>query len=654
MSYAGRMARQQADSAIKRDVIRALIELITNANDDYIRIESKGGRAEGTIIVAAEWRRKGESVLRVMDKAQGMSRSTLDECLGNYAQLSSGLDQGLSVRGYFGRGLKDAILGLGEGKVYTIKNGILNEGWLGMREGHAHLEIEDERVATKEDRERFFLGLCEKGNGTCVEIRVTRDDVQVYQKDNLKRYLETHYALRDLMSNANRRVELWALPSNQKAGLKYEYPVAETVLEHEAGFIYQGEAVAVRILINKSPEPLSTPSEADSYAEAGFVVDAMHADGQRIVLENTLFGFDKIMGSERFYGRVSCPHLVDLLREEQPVVLANRDGLDWMHPFNKALRKHVESVVEPLIRDEERRLMSEARPSDDSRHRERKQVVVSALNEIAKLELGAAGKDGDPRTPYIPPQGIGFVPQFVNVLYRKEAALCLRARTPDVVQNGDVALVESEKPSIVLKARQFEFVEREDAAGVAEAKVIVEGRKLGEDGLVTAVVGDIRVQCWVRVVAKHEAPKTHIKKREHGGIVHDIQYFDDADPKQRVILKDGIVKVFLRAPSVQPYVDKSGNLWETPQAQVLLAELVTEAFTRELAATKVRSGKALAVPGQEVEAVQREFLKLQYQYVGRIHEAIVEPRFRTGSSEQLRRRRPTKRELQERSASEID
>ena len=653
MSYAGRHALMEADQAIKSDVVRALIELITNSNDDYIRIESDGRVADGRIVVAVEWRRKGQSVLRVLDRAQGMSRSTLDECLGTYSQLSSGLDRGLSVRGYFGRGLKDAILGLGEGKVYTIKNGILNEGWLGMRDGFAHLEIEDERVATKADRDSLFLGLCEKGNGTCVEIRVTRDDVHVHQKDNLKRYLETHYALRDLMSNPNRQLELWTLPSNQKTTLKYEYPVAEMVHEGEEGFMYDGTVMPAHVNVCRSADPLSTPSDVDAYAEAGFIVDAMHADGQRIVLENSLFGFDKVVGSDRFYGRVSCPHLVTLLKEQQPVVLTTRDGLDWRHPFNKALRKHVESVIEPFIRDEERRLKAESRPLDDSRHRERKHAAVSALNEIAKLELGAVGGDsGDPRTPYVPVQGIGFVPQFVNVLYRREAGLCLRARTPDVVQPGDVALVDSERPSIVLKARQFEFAEREDAMGVAEAKVIIEGTKLGDDGVVTATVGDIKVQCWVRVIARHEAPKTHHKKREHGGMVQDIKFFDNSDAKQRVALQDGVVKVFTRAPSVEPYVDKSGTLWETPQGQVLLAELVTEAFTRELAATKVRSGKALGVPGQEVEAVQREFHKLQFEYAAKIHEAIVEGRFRSPS--QARKHRPTKQQLLERSVSEID
>jgi hypothetical protein len=39
LEYADRLAVQQADQAIRKDVVRALVELITNANDSYHRLE---------------------------------------------------------------------------------------------------------------------------------------------------------------------------------------------------------------------------------------------------------------------------------------------------------------------------------------------------------------------------------------------------------------------------------------------------------------------------------------------------------------------------------------------------------------------------------------------------------------------------------------
>ena len=43
LEYADRVALQQADQAIRKDVLRALVELVTNSNDSYSRLEDTGG-----------------------------------------------------------------------------------------------------------------------------------------------------------------------------------------------------------------------------------------------------------------------------------------------------------------------------------------------------------------------------------------------------------------------------------------------------------------------------------------------------------------------------------------------------------------------------------------------------------------------------------
>ena len=47
MDYADRFGIQQADQAIKRDIVRALVELITNSDDSYRRIENTGRSVDG-------------------------------------------------------------------------------------------------------------------------------------------------------------------------------------------------------------------------------------------------------------------------------------------------------------------------------------------------------------------------------------------------------------------------------------------------------------------------------------------------------------------------------------------------------------------------------------------------------------------------------
>lgn len=42
LEYDDRVAIQQADQAIRKDVIRAIVELTTNCNDSYHRLEDAG------------------------------------------------------------------------------------------------------------------------------------------------------------------------------------------------------------------------------------------------------------------------------------------------------------------------------------------------------------------------------------------------------------------------------------------------------------------------------------------------------------------------------------------------------------------------------------------------------------------------------------
>jgi len=42
IQFDDRFITQQADQAIRRDLFRALVELITNANDSYRRLENEG------------------------------------------------------------------------------------------------------------------------------------------------------------------------------------------------------------------------------------------------------------------------------------------------------------------------------------------------------------------------------------------------------------------------------------------------------------------------------------------------------------------------------------------------------------------------------------------------------------------------------------
>ena len=69
LQYADRVALQQADQAIRKDILRALVEIITNSNDSYSRLEDAGSHASGEIIIDL-LRKHKNSVIRVRDFAE--------------------------------------------------------------------------------------------------------------------------------------------------------------------------------------------------------------------------------------------------------------------------------------------------------------------------------------------------------------------------------------------------------------------------------------------------------------------------------------------------------------------------------------------------------------------------------------------------------
>jgi HSP90 family molecular chaperone len=114
------VALQQADQAIRKDVFRALVEVITNCNDSYSRLEQAGWSVGGEIIIEVQRKHKN-SVIRIFDHAEGMTDSRMDKVVGTYGEATSGIKEDKHVRGMWGRGLKDSIFGLGHGYVRSFK-----------------------------------------------------------------------------------------------------------------------------------------------------------------------------------------------------------------------------------------------------------------------------------------------------------------------------------------------------------------------------------------------------------------------------------------------------------------------------------------------------------------------------------------------------
>ena len=151
--------------------------------------------------------------------------------------------------------------------------------------------------------------------------------------------------------------------------------------------------------------------------------------------------------------------------------------------------------------------------------------------------------------------------------------------------------------------------------------------------MITAECEGLIAEAMVRVVARSEqSDPNEPRPRRRRGLFNEVRFSEERDPRQRVRYdresKDVIIAV--NHASVRPYIrDVTGTGNDTPQGQVMLAELISEAVCETIARHGIETGRFAAPVGGEVEAIQVQQLRLQNQYSGLIHEAIVAPEFRT-------------------------
>jgi hypothetical protein len=617
LQYADRVALQQADQAIRKDVLRALVEIITNCNDSYSRLEYAGQQVNGEIVIDVH-RKHQNSVIRVRDHAEGMTDLRMDKVVGTYGEATSGLKEDKHVRGMWGRGLKDSIFGLGYGHVYSFKGANFYSCSLLIKNGIPTFKLNLPIRANATLRQDYEMP---EGNGTILEIIISRADVKVPQFDNLRNYLQRHFELRPIMSNPQRRIILRDIISagkiRQEHVLSYKSPKGEKVLDEEIAI--EGYPVTAQLEVFRSGIQLSTRSEEGDYADGGLLVVS-----KATIISLTMLKFENDPYAGYFYGSIQCDHLHDLMKNDEPVLTATRDGINWSHPFAKALKLAVESKLEPLILAERKHAVHDEQTKLDKRLRQKIDHALHELNSIALTELSDR-KEGDSHKQIeLPPSGIGFFPERVYVQTGQTLSLSLLVKLVESANVGATVTVISNSPEVIVLTQQVVIQPHKHDPSIGQARIKVEGRQVGGEGTVTAYIGKHRAQVLVQVRSKKETIIIEPSKNSNA-LFTDIHFDDRMDPRQRVYFDrvNSSIVIATAAPSVKLYLDEQDRLDTTVQGQVLLAELITEAMCREIARHGVEIGKFLAPDGAEADAVQNHFIRLQNQYAHLIHQYIV-------------------------------
>jgi len=95
------VADVQARATIS-DLIDAIVELVTNCDDSYLKLEQSGENPSGKIEILIKRTKDGQlKELRISDEAGGISPKKFENIL-RYGKNTSAIYEGKDVRGFFG------------------------------------------------------------------------------------------------------------------------------------------------------------------------------------------------------------------------------------------------------------------------------------------------------------------------------------------------------------------------------------------------------------------------------------------------------------------------------------------------------------------------------------------------------------------------
>lgn len=381
-----RGVRQDDADAMGSDIVRAIIEFVTNSDDAYERL----GRARREKITVEVIRRRGaSSIVRVKDFAGGMTADEMKQKLNEAGGRTSGFESGQAVRGLLGRGAKD-----------TAHFGPVS--WMSQKNratSRYSIDPQDRLHPVLEHRLPSDPGFGRR-DGTVVELQVD-SRFSVGKHETLLESLRRHYALRPMLRDRpGREIRL----SDGKCAEKivYHEPRGELLLENAPLPICGNWPGGATLTLALAPESLDDGRGRERWNHSVLIADGRAGhdvfDGGRFAR-----GADQ-MHLRRLFGTINVPAIGGLMRayddaeEAQaehpasnptPIITRGRRGLVGRsdHPFVDALYAALENAIEPFIDRLRKEEEAKARPQQ-SKDLQRRLRAVGKLfdSEMARDE----------------------------------------------------------------------------------------------------------------------------------------------------------------------------------------------------------------------------------------------------------------------------
>lgn len=567
------VALEQAKGTIS-NIADAIVELITNSDDSYLGIEQDGKSTSGIINIHVK-RLKGGKLkeVTIIDEAAGMTPEKLEKVI-TYGKKTSSIYEGKSVRGFFGRGLKESIIAIGSGEILTTAKGIKTHGkyYYDYDVGKLTWFTFDEGSKTSES------------SGTKITITAGgNEDINCPSFKVLKDRIKDHYAIRDIFDNQKRKVCI----SYEKVGTKSKKTEGPDKIKpnpligqqiFNKKFYLKGFGVA-DFKLYEAHERLYY-SRNDPCSQAGIRIKTSNA-----TLENQLFGYDSDPYAHYFFGEVYCPGIFEKLKaKEKGLIKSDRKGLYWNHNYCTELEKEIKKILTHHIDRKKKQTESQKEKKDMPKERaEKLEKLLKKLNSLSRELLSVIGPEPSElkisHLTILPPEGIAPTEKdkFFSVYTLNETLK--KCPTAQISLDNPKGKFKLSSNSITFKKHD----KREDLAiGSFKIRGFIEQDKTG------IIVTQGKEEDYAEFVVGKG--KKFEPKPPKGGLFKNIEFdIFDINPIQRVHYdkQSREIKVYVHYPGISPHLGENGEGAESDQGSMLLSELVGEAFCRETARRKV-------------------------------------------------------------------
>ncbi|MCR6544967.1 ATP-binding protein [Dehalobacterium formicoaceticum] len=580
------------DSRRFASIEKALVELITNCDDSYVRLERKGFMVAGKIGISYK-RYKNGSVLTVSDQAEGMSFDRIRSVL-SYGGAHSLMSQGVSGgRGFFGRGMKQAIFGLGHGWIESIFEGRYSRVDLFRGEDGRYLFDDGDTDRPAEEKDYHRLHLTPGDTGSMVTIVVDNPQTNIPYFSSLSATISNNIYLRDILFRRSVEITNRNLKGRKRISLTlaFEEPEAEVLVGPDflGSFIYEEKAFPFYLTLKKSLDE-ELVLKGDERTNGLLIISGT------AVFDCQFLNFENQLGTEFLFGTVRCPGLSEMMAEGVPIISDEREGLNLKDPFVLAFSDGVSELIRDPVNRERQRLSHIERATTSRRTQNLIGQVLQKMNQVAIEDLNimispgpGSGKPGPFDT------GRPAVLRFSTPFYYRKVAKAFHVSllvNQDALPEGEEITVEYNLPPSILVQPDPTVLSARDIPEDGRFQWKVIGDEVDARGRITVSCGPYSATGEI-VIAENAQGKGYEHPAENPALPwhmdnasvlfrgYELRNLNNEVDRAVYSPEDRLIIINTEAPTVRLYVDGQGRFKDG--ARLLLAELLLDVITDELA-----------------------------------------------------------------------